>query len=381
MAELTTIDNYQKMIYTIIVKEVRKMKTTAKILLLVIVLTMCFSLFGCGDIGKSWSKGNTAFQVTIDGVSGSDTLDFEIATETKITVKLYGEDITDETYKDIKIDCNHENTVVSYAYSRKSQKEIVFLIYLYELGDGNELSFVYKGKTVKVNYNVVDYNFEGHGYVVPNSLDDLNKYPEFKEMLLSIKRYEFKEPYVGMDESNFTTLDNDYVGKIKYWSYDAAEDESNPGYIATDYLQYLKDSVYYPSKFDTVKENPVSSIDVSMSLPMSAKISAGAGRDTMNSFGINYSVIDPDCTNPESPLRSMTFYASDKANGRLYLDKETGKTYPSLVSIFLEKYPERFFVYKLGDINVYILMEEDGVSAYFEDETYYYSVSAVYSDD
>lgn len=357
------------------------MKTTAKILLLVIVLTMCFSLFGCGDIGKSWSKGNTAFQVTIDGVSGSDTLDFEIATETKITVKLYGEDITDETYKDIKIDCNHENTVVSYAYSRKSQKEIVFLIYLYELGDGNELSFVYKGKTVKVNYNVVDYNFEGHGYVVPNSLDDLNKYPEFKEMLLSIKRYEFKEPYVGMDESNFTTLDNDYVGKIKYWSYDAAEDESNPGYIATDYLQYLKDSVYYPSKFDTVKENPVSSIDVSMSLPMSAKISAGAGRDTMNSFGINYSVIDPDCTNPESPLRSMTFYASDKANGRLYLDKETGKTYPSLVSIFLEKYPERFFVYKLGDINVYILMEEDGVSAYFEDETYYYSVSAVYSDD
>ena len=77
----------------------------------------------------------------------------------------------------------------------------------------------------------------------------------------------------------------------------------------------------------------------------------------------------------------MSFYASDKVNGRLYLDKETGKTYPSTVAILLEKYPERFFVYNLGDINVYILMEEDGASAYLEDEMYYYSISAVYSND
>lgn len=358
------------------------MKTTAKILLLVMVLMMGLSLFGCGDTGESWSSGNTAFRVTIDGVSASGTLDFEVATETKITVELYGEDITDETYKDIKINYNRENTVVSYAYNRKSQKEIVFFIYLYELGDGNELSFTYKEKTVKVNYNVVDYDFEGRGYVVSNSLDDLDKYPEFKEMLLSIKRYEFKEPYVGMDESSFTTLDNDYLGSIKYWSYGASEDENNPGYIATDYLQYLKDSVYYPSKFDTVKENPVSSIDVSMGLPMSAVTSAGAGKETMNSFGINYSLIDPDCTNPQYPLRSMSFYASDKVNGRLYLDKETGKTYPSTVAILLEKYPERFFVYNLGDIDVYILFIEDGgVSAYFEDEIYYYTMVADYTND
>ena len=79
----------------------------------------------------------------------------------------------------------------------------------------------------------------------------------------------------------------------------------------------------------------------------------------------------------------MSFYASDKGEAMTYADsgKAEGK-YPSMSSILLEKYPERFFVTEIGDITVYILISEStGAKAYFEDETYFYTLSATYSDD
>lgn len=357
------------------------MKNVARILLMAILLTTCFSSFGCTLI-KQWSRGNFDFRVTIDDAVGLGEIDFEIASKHHITVKLRDSDINDETYKDIEIEYNHDNAVVTYAYTRKHQKEAVFYAYFYELGEDDELSVTYNGKTVKVKYNVTDYDFSKHGYVDMNSIDDLDKYPEFKKMLTSVARHEFTEPYVGFEDMYSSTFSDSHGETITVYSLPWSEDEADPDYIATDYLPYLKDSVYYPAKFDMVHENPVSSIDVTMALTPTSEISEGAEQEVMRSFSVSYSVIDPCCTNPQHPLRSMTFYASLKEKAMRYPNDDVVGEYPSRKSILLDKYPESFFVTEIDDITVYILISEStGANAYFEDETYFYSLTATYSDD
>ena len=355
-----------------------------KLLTFVLALALCFSclsMSGCTLI-KQWSRGNLDFRVTIDDAFGFGEINFEIASYHYITVKIHNQDIDGETYKDIDIKYNQENAVVAYAYERKHQNEIVFKAYFYELGEDDELSFTYNGKTVKVKYNVTDYDFSKHGYVGMDSIDDLDKYPEFKKMLTSVKRHEFTEPYVGFEDMYSSTFSDSYGETITVYSLPWSEDEADPDYIATDYTQYLKDSVYYPAKFDMIHENHVSDVNVAMTLLPTSDVSAGSKREVMRSFYVSYSVIDPCCTNPQHPVRYMRFNATVKDNAMKYADNGKAEgTYPSLISILLDKYPERFFVTEIGELTVYILLSEDsGAQAYFEDETYFYSLSATYEN-
>ena len=361
--------------------EVQFMKNIAKLLLLSIVLSLCLSLVSCSGITPSWSRGNTAFWVTIENASGFDTLDFEITSEHYFNVKLFGEDATKETYKDIKIECNNENAVVSYAYTNTGSDTVKFKIYFYELGTADELKITYKGKTISVNYNVTDYDFEAHGFIVPDSLDYFDKYPEFKEMLLSVTRHEYAEPYIGIDDKEFSTIKDKPYGEKKIYDLYSGEDSENPGYVSTDYLPYLKDSIYYPAKFDTVKENPISTIDVSMGLFPDTDTSAGSGRAVMSSFGISFHLIDPGHTHPQYPLSSMYFYASLKQRAMNYTTDGTD-SYPSARAIMLEKYPEHFFIYEHNGLTMYILCSKtNGAIAYFTDDTYAYYFNTAYNND
>ena len=354
------------------------MKHIARLLLIVIILSLCLQLVSCGIIEyvsvPRWRKGNTKFMVTIDSISGFKTLDFEISQTYYLHVKLYNEDATDDTYKDIKIDYNHENVVVSYAY--KTKNVVTFKIYCYELGSDDKLSVTYNGKAIKVNYNVLDYDFEKHGYVTPDSLAALDKYPEFRDMLYSIKRHEYMEPYIGIEIKSYNnSKKKDYV----YWSCNLRDNNQDPGYADTDYLKYLKDSVYYPARFNLVYQNPVASRDCTMRIPRSADTSAGSSRVTMEYFGLGYHVIDPDCTNPQYPLTSMSYSARPKNDAKIYEENDVEPIYPSAKAILLERYPERFLKYQLDDITVYILYSnENGADAYFEDDVYFYSIYANY---
>ena len=356
------------------------MKKILAFLLAVAICFGCLVMSGCSLI-ESWTWGNIDFRVTIDDVVGVNELDFEIGSKHYVTVKLRDQDVNDETYKEIDIKYNDENAVVTYAYDRKRQNELVFYAYFYELGEMDELSFTYKGKTIKVGYNVVDYDFSQHGYVPMDSIDDLDKYPEFKKMLLSVTRHEFAEPYVGFEDRYSSTFSDSHGETVTVYSLPWSENEADPDHIATDYLPYLKDSVYYPAKFDMVHENPVSSIDVTMALTPTSKVSEGAEQEVMRSFSVSYSVIDPCCTNPQHPLRSMTFYASLKEKAMSYPNDDVAGEYPSRSSILLKSYPESFFVAEIGELTVYILLSEDsGAQAYFEDGPYFYSLSASYEN-
>ena len=356
------------------------MKRIAKLLVFTMVLTMLFPLVSCGTINIGYLSGNTEFLVTIEDTTGFNSVNFEITNVYRLTVKLLNDEVTDETYKDVQIEYNHDNAVAVYTNCSKRQKELHYSVYFYELGQDDELCVKYNGKTVKINYIVNDYDFEKHGYMTIDSIDALNIYPEFKEMLLSTKYYEFNGPYVGIKKYDLSTVNDLYGETLKSLSRGITEDESNPGYANNDYLKYLKDSVYYPSRFYMVPENPISTTDFSMGLALSTNTDEGSDRETMSNFGISYGVIDPGCTNPQHPLHHMSFYASQKDRAmKSYLSKHADETYPSRISIFLEKYPEQFFVCEINGLTVYILcFEESGAKAYFEDGTYFYTLSSTY---
>lgn len=356
-------------------------RTIGLLLLTTMVLTLLLPLVSCDLFDPQWIGFNEKFKVFIEGVSGFNKVDFEISQSYRIVVELNDDaEVSDKTHEDIQIDYNETNAVVYYTGYFKRNNQVIFYIYLYELGQGDELAITYNGKTIKLNYDVVDYDFKGHGYVTVDSITALDQFPEFKDMLLSVERYEFTDPYVGIDKYDVDIRTNSHGEQVKCWNYYHMDDEASSDYISTDYLKYLKDSVYYPAKFSSVPDNPVSSVDVTMEMPMSASLDEGSGREAMSSFSIGYSVIDPCCTGPKNPIRSMSFRATSRERAMTYSRGDKLKAnYPSKLSIFLEKYPEQFFVYDLNGITVYILCTDgNGVNAYFDDGRYFYSLSAGY---
>ena len=348
-------------------------KILAKFLICVIILSaLLFSLVGCSDIITPRYFGiNSEFSVTIAGVSGWDTLDFQISDSYWISVESLDESFV--KCEDIQIEYNGENAVITSSYD--SGKYAKFKLYFYELGSSDELKITYRGKTIKVKYNVVDYDFEAHGYENITSIDALDKYPEFKNSMLSIKYHEFEEHFFGIDQTwTMLTLNDKRYGKIRRYSLTGTYDENVHNCITTNYVPYLMDSIYYPSRF----ENHISSTIVYMNLPYDTPTNSGASKTRMMEFGLEYSFI-PSYYTSDYPLRDMSFVAKPIEFMKT-IETDLGESYPSPISILLERYPEKFFQYKLGDLTIYTLCErKGGASAYFFDETYFYSLGGYYN--
>ena len=313
--------------------------------------------------------------VTIREVKQQKIIDFEIASTYYLDIKLFGNvEVNDDTQEDIKIEYNTENTKVTYYFNTPRSKTLTYIITPYEFVNNETIRITYNNKTIEVRYNVHDYDFEAHGYFVPDSLSDLDIYPEFKDMLTSVEYYEFKEPYIGISKNKFSARN----GK-KTFSTPLTSDFINENYASTCYLQYLTDSVYYPAKYDLVLQNPIASRTMRFSIPEEADTSENAKRTAMNSFSLDFSIIDPCCTNPKYPLREISFNAENKE-----LLKEEPNNYflwgiVEPIIILIEKYPEKFFQYKIGDVTIYVLAyNKSGARAYFEDDTYFYYMSTYY---
>lgn len=346
-------------------------KIIARLLLLMMILCSAVAMSGCYFYPfTAWRAFTPYFEVVIQEVSQADTIEFEIATTYYMVVHIFGDvDVNDETYKDIQIEYNDENMVISHAYAMPRSNAVYFNIYSYDLSSDNTLKITYGGRTVEAQYRVIDYDFESANWITPTSIDDLNAFPEFKEMLLSIKRHEFKGPYKGLESYSYSPYWDD-----GYWYYDLADKND------TGYLEYLTDSVYYPSTMDLVEQNPVARRDAYMSFTGRENVQAGASRSVMDYFSVSYSVIDPGCTKPQYPLHSLYFSAQKKEDWKYPMIKEGD--YPAPISVLLEKYPERFFEYDLNGLKIYIrILGDSGASAYFSDENYVYAVGASYDYD
>lgn len=338
-------------------------KFVAKLLILVIVLSSLFTLVGCTfKLTPKWRSLNTSFMVTIKGVKQQKVIDFEITDDLYICIKLFGVDDAEPFANSIQFEYNEENTFIEYAFSMRNS--LYYHIYLYELGNDNELKITYDGKTISTKYNVLEYNFEANGLYAPNSIDDLDKYPEFKEMLLSIKYHEFQEPYIGLNKWEY---DVQRDGAI-YFSYHRTDYKSK--YMSPVYLQYLTDSVYYPTRFI--------GLDMYMFLPENTDVSKGAGKTVMKSFGLSLPVEDPHHNKRPDGITGMYFSANNKDKFKYSYSDE----YINPQILLLERYPEKFFQYQLGELTIYILSTKDsGATAYFTHGSYFYKISASYDFD
>ena len=339
-------------------------KLIAKILLLVILLGSCFAFVGCSYLFRPrWFKMNTKFSVTIEGVKQQKEIDFEITDDLYICINVFGVNDAEPLADSIQFEYNKENTFIKYAFS--SRGKLYYNLYLYELGNDNELKITYAGKTISAKYNVLDYDFEANGYYAPNSIDDLDKYPAFKEMLLSIKYHEFKEPYIGLNEWQYYIRDDELI--YDYFSYTNKND--NP-YMSTDYLVYLTDSVYYPEKFI--------GYNMYMYLPKGTDLSEGAGRSTMDEFWLTLTVSDPKHNKRSDSITGMSFSPYNKDKIKYWQSDE----YINPQVLRLERYRDKYFQYQMGELTIYILSTKNsGAKAYFTYGDYFYVVSASYDFD
>ena len=317
------------------------MKYIAKILVLVIIISLCSSLVGC-----SWYSPKGNFRVTISRTLVSEVVDFQIADSYVITV--YTLDDSDINIDDVLLEYNEDNAVVTYKYDFRDKAK--FDIYFYELSSGSELKITYNGHTVTIPYRVIDYDFEDNDYETISSIDDLDKYPEIKEMILSIKYHEFEEPFIGFDETwDSGKGDSAVWGKYDYYYRDCSLDKNDRNYIDTDYVKYFTDSVYYPEKFNSVLKNHVGSTYVYIYMPEGAEATSGMTKSAMTNFSIGYSVCDPCCT-ARYPLIGMSFSGEHIDYSGYIVVK--GERYPDFVSILLERYPEKFFEYQRSKSHV-----------------------------
>ncbi|MBR2381061.1 MAG: hypothetical protein IKA84_01015 [Clostridia bacterium] len=347
-------------------------KFIAKLLLLILIISLCFNLVGCKIFQSKVRAINSSFYVTIEAPKSDDGVDFEIANMYDLVITPLVGHVDEYNSELITIEYNKENMVIETTSTKTIfSPSLIYSIYIYDFGEDDTLKFTYNGETVEINYDVVDYDFDSRGWTVPTSIYELDAFPEFKEMLFSIKYHEFKEPYIGLTSYSYSNY-----WDMGSWGYFLGHD------YHTDYLEYLTDSVYYPSVFNVGEQNHTPNLGAGMSFRGSEHVCAGAGRSVMESFSVSYGyVVDPGCTKPQYqyPLTSMSFSARNK---ELYkeISNPMEKDYPSVSQILVTNYPDKFFVFELNGLTIYFNTDKNrSANAYFFDEHYFYSLKCCYN--
>ena len=110
-------------------------------------------------------------------------------------------------------------------------------------------------------------------------------------------------------------------------------------------------------------------------------IEKGSLKHTMLGYSVSIGVIDPGCTNPTNPLRSMSFeatplnYKSKYKYANEFNDKKLNNHY----YLLSKEYKDLFLDYKSNNLDIKLInYEDDSIIGFFEDETYLYTLSCSY---
>ncbi len=283
--------------------------------------------------------------------------------------------------KHISFDYNNDNIDIFFKYSSSFDRTIHYDLYVKNLFDTEAITLSTKFVDVqlpeeyKIDFTCREFDFEKSGYITPTLDLFSGHFNKFKEMIDSIEYYELSDSFSGLDgetqEKRFTNLGSNYSRALYY--FDSDDNEYDLGY-----LSYFTDSIYYPALFDNSKGNIMSfNADISYKFnPFDIK-----GKNVMSVFNIYSSVIDPGCTHPKNPLRSMHFTAVDlnskydENNLSSYYD-----TMPYILSrqyLISKKYSDKFLNYKIGDLDIkIILLYKENIYACFESGSYLYNLGA-----
>lgn len=277
--------------------------------------------------------------------------------------------------KEVNFNYNMENAEVYFNNEDDYFNYICFQLFPKRISQNNIVEVSFKTKKYNFAFDVIDYDFDKHGCITPSSIDDLSKYQEYYEMIHSIKYYDFINPYPGLSSYSGSTYWNQYE-----WVYDFSNDNDIYSYD-TNYLKYLTDSIYYPEIVDMVNENPIANRSMRMVFNDPSCVKEGAHKTKMESFSISYGVIDPCCTNPTNPLKYFSFTAVPKqsdSDSSMTLKLNRNYTYSTYYQLS-KTYPEKYLRYNFNNLELYIILVNDQILTYFEDDIYSYHINFYYS--
>lgn len=285
--------------------------------------------------------------------------------------------------KHISFDYNNDNIDIFFKYSSSFDRTIYYDLYVKNLFESESITISTKFIDVqlpeeyKIDFTCREFNFEKSGYITPTLDLFSGHFNKFKEMVDSIEYYDLPESFTGLDGETqvkrFTKLGSTYSRALYYFDHYLDENKYDLGY-----LSYFTDSIYYPTLFDSSKGNVMGfNADISYKFnPFDIN-----GKNVMSVFSIYSSVIDPGCTHPKNPLRSMHFTAVDlnskydENNLSSYYD-----TIPNILShqyLVSKKYSDKFLNYKVGDLDIkIILLSKENIYACFESGPYLYNLGA-----
>lgn len=289
--------------------------------------------------------------------------DFQLEYGYRYSLKIYFSlaDFKENIDEQIFIDTS-SNLIVDFSHCSTYSKYAHYYLYVKDIGE-SYINIICPKGTYKFNLNINEFDLESSGYKTPTTKEEALECKEFRDIVENISYYNFdSELYEGFDNRWSDNMDLPIYTNNDYGEY----------VYNLDYLKYLPDSVYYPSHFSMINENPISSRSFSIYVGDRDEYFKEDGQKAFPYYDVSYSVIDPGCTHPVNPISYMSFecYNKDYLSSNNSLDN----LYYGPISI-LNKYKEYFYLFNLDNLDVYIILKSNYYFAVFEDDNYYYKIS------
>lgn len=267
-----------------------------------------------------------------------------------------------------------EKMEINSFYVNGYMKSVQYYLHTKQLFQQETIKITYENQVYDIDIQSIDYDFSKRNETKPSAASLEQDFNAFKEMIDSVQYHSFVSPFPGRNDLGYYSDENDWNDCCTY-RYSFKEEYD------TSYVDYLIDSVYYPTCFDFASPNMMSK-DMIMVYEHATQTLQNASSSRMGSFRVGISVIDPGCTNPTNPLHYMSFeayplhYEGDseriQKNNNLYLS--------SRYYLLSKSYPERYLSYKVGDITLQIIqIGMQSAQAFFEDGTYAYILTISYN--
>lgn len=313
--------------------------------------------------------------ITVDSENNHFDLELGWSYSLYLSIKDDRVDMDNLFYQNVKLDFNKDTSNVIYKDSNGYANYVRFSLYPLKKSTNNQIEVSYKDFKYQFTYDIVDFDYSKHSAKKP-TLEEINQNLEFKKLIDSIKYYQFEEPYLGLDS---------YSSSVNYgFTYNYDFKIQNDEYIYdTNYLSALTDSVYYPTYFPMVNDNPIAFREMEMIFDDNKKVMEGVSSSIMTRFSLIYGVIDPCCTSPKSNLYNVDYtavplnYLSEKTSLNTYNCHFLNSGYYFLS----ENNPDNFYNYQINGLNIKIIsIYNNDILALFNDGNYAYSIGFSYAD-
>lgn len=334
----------------------------------VFIIGLLVAFAGCNGLhGDATVPTDVENEKSIQISDGASHLDFEIYKIYHVDISISGYALNSIAYQELKLEYDSEAIDMKCVSSDSYDNEIKVTIRGKNFAEGNSANAKFRDLEFTFTYSVVDYSFEGNNCKTPESLDDLDEFPEFKTTASSMQYFDFDGR--GIDTTSETYACITENGAV-YRSFRANE-YGSVEYDLT-YLSFLTSSCLYPADFSMVNRNPISARGVVIEYGTN---DCNTSIPTVKKMQISYDLINQCAVSDDHACHKLNFKMISIDNVNDENEYWTENLYFNLFKI----YPDKFFEYEIGGVKMYIIIVENKcVYAFFSDSDFYYRLYCGY---